>query len=189
VKNEIFFNGKTSSNPETLHLVAVTGLAGKATQAAKMGAIWRRVPCWSPFPFSCSLPAAVQQPKALMADNSPTNSLIMVFDVMIKLSVVVVLIFLSAIVYRRWQGKPAVSGQKQLTLLETLPLGPKRVLHVVKAGDQTLLIGATDQSIQLISTLKSSGQSELANNAPQAQAVSFASLLDSAQNQPQEPLP
>ncbi len=185
-----FFNGKTSSTP------------GDAPSGSPLPG-WleklRKLPKWVQYgggfllvAISIFLLATSGSAAAKGVDggiNSPTNSLIMVFDVMIKLSVVVVLIFLSAIVYRRWQGKPAVSGQKQLTLLETLPLGPKRVLHVVKAGDQTLLIGATDQSIQLISTLKSSGQSELANNAPQAQAVSFASLLDSAQNQPQEPLP
>jgi flagellar biosynthetic protein FliO len=83
------------------------------------------------------------------------NSFAILVDVTLKLGLVVVLIFVAAIVYRRWRPGTIGGSIRQLDLLETMPLGPRRTLYVVKAGEQKLLIGATDTAISLIADLTS----------------------------------
>jgi flagellar biosynthetic protein FliO len=98
------------------------------------------------------------------------NSFAILVDIILKLGLVVILIFISALVYRRWRPGGPSGNLHQLGLLETLSLGPKRTLYIVKAGDQQLLIGATDQSISLISEL-----------APIADSASLSSQTPSSQ--------
>jgi flagellar biosynthetic protein FliO len=78
------------------------------------------------------------------------NSFSILIDVILKLGLVVLLIFVVAVAYRRWQPGSMSAKTRKLNLLETMQLGPKRTLYLIKAGDQELLLGATDQSIQLI---------------------------------------
>jgi flagellar biogenesis protein FliO len=47
---------------------------------------------------------------------------------------------------------------EQLMILNTTHIGPKKSLILVKSGEQIFLVGATENSINLISELKSSGQ-------------------------------
>jgi flagellar biogenesis protein FliO len=51
-------------------------------------------------------------------------------------------------------------------------LNPKRALHIVQVGGQTLLIGATDQSITLISELDPAEQTQTFSSAMQQAAKS-----------------
>jgi flagellar biogenesis protein FliO len=56
-----------------------------------------------------------------------------------------------------------------MQIQETLNLTPKRSLHIVRIGDQTLLIGATDQGINLLSEI-----------SPEPSSTQFQTLLQNA---------
>ena len=94
------------------------------------------------------------------ADQPSTPSLItdasLFLSVLLKLSAVIALIYGSLFLLKRWQGGALVTARrKQLTIVETTRLSPRQALHLVKAGDRTLLIGATDQSLTLLTELDS----------------------------------
>lgn len=72
----------------------------------------------------------------------------------VKTIVVLLLIVGCAILARRWtQHGAGAASNRQLRTLETLRLSPKQALHLVAVGDQTLLIGATDQAVALIAPI------------------------------------
>ena len=81
------------------------------------------------------------------------NSSAWMINVLLSFVLVILLIIGSAIVARRWMLGGVQSKERRMQVLETLVLNPKRALHIVKVGDQMLLIGATDQSINLLSEL------------------------------------
>lgn len=81
--------------------------------------------------------------------DSPT----WMINVMLSFVLVILLIIGSAIVARRWMLGVGPSKDRRMQVVETLVLNPKRALHIVKVGDQMLLIGATDQTINLLSEL------------------------------------
>ena len=75
----------------------------------------------------------------------------LVFEVILKLGVVLVLIYLSLYFLRRWQvGRPG-GLPRQVIILETTRLSPRQALHLVRVGSQVMLIGATDNSLALLS--------------------------------------
>jgi flagellar biosynthetic protein FliO len=76
-------------------------------------------------------------------------------EVFFKLIVVVALIYGCALLLRRWNASPARTRVRQMSVLETVHLSPRRALHLVRVGDQVLVIGATDQSVNLISEMDS----------------------------------
>jgi len=77
------------------------------------------------------------------------------FGVFIKLIGVLLLIVGCSVLFRRWMKiGPNGKTTNQLRLLETVRLSPKQALHLVVIGDKRFLIGATDQSIALISPLE-----------------------------------
>lgn len=97
------------------------------------------------------------------------------FSAFIKLIIVLLLIFGSAAVYRRWfQNGPASRMTRQMRLIETVRLSPRQALHLVSVGGQVLLIGATDQSINLISPANDCQVPEPEQEAP---VLDFSALL------------
>lgn len=98
--------------------------------------------------------------------------------VFVKLVGVLLLIVASAVIFRRWSNiSPAGSRVRHLRLEETIRLSPKQSLHLISVGDQRILIGATDQSISLITPVDISLDASLAE-APRPQpALDFASVL------------
>ncbi len=111
--------------------------------------------------------------------NSPLGSTPFYFlGVFIKLVGVLLLIVASAIIFRRYSNfSPTGSRVRHLHLLETVRLSPKQSLHLVAIGNQHILIGATDQTIALITPVESSPDfSPIESSKPQP-AMDFASLL------------
>jgi flagellar biosynthetic protein FliO len=91
------------------------------------------------------------------------------FSAFIKLIVVVLLIFGAAAIFRRWiQPGAGIQSNRQMRLVETIRLSPRQALHLVSVGGQTLLIGATDQNVSLISPIEED-----------ANGMEFGSLLQS----------
>jgi len=63
--------------------------------------------------------------------------------------------------WQRWQARPP----RRLQLCESLPLGEKRFLAVVRVDAQRFLIGGTGNSIALLATLSGpAGHGEGAEN-------------------------
>lgn len=91
------------------------------------------------------------------------------FSAFIKLIVVLLLIVGAAAIFRRWvQPGAGIKSTRQMRLVETIRLSPRQALHLVTVGDQTLLIGATDQNVSLISPIEED-----------ANRMEFGSLLQS----------
>jgi flagellar biosynthetic protein FliO len=96
----------------------------------------------------------------LSSMNVPTESTAATVDstawivsVFLKMLLVILLIVGLAIVARKWMLAPGITSSKQLKVLETLSLTPKRSIHVVRWNEQVFMIGATDQNISLLSEL------------------------------------
>ncbi len=83
--------------------------------------------------------------------NDPTR---LALDVFVKLGVIVLLIFGAALVLRRWQAGGWKASPRQMKVVETVHLSPRRALHLVRIGDRELLIGATDQALTLLSEVE-----------------------------------
>ena len=102
---------------------------------------------------NANLPTASTE---VMADGSPDqlSSPFYFLGVFLKLLGVLLLLFGIAYFVRRWKGNPTASGsihKENMALMETLRLSPRQALHLVKAGEQVFLVGATDQSLTLVS--------------------------------------
>jgi flagellar biosynthetic protein FliO len=84
------------------------------------------------------------------------NTTELAVDILVKLSLIVGLIYGALWVFRRWRGADLRSGAKKIDVLETVHLSPRRAIHLVRAGDREVLIGATDQNITFLSEIKAS---------------------------------
>ena len=106
-------------------------------------------------------------------------------ELTVKFAVVLGLIYATAWGLRRLWGTgywPAKKG-RPLELLDTLPLSQQRSIHVVRAGDQTLVIGATPGQITLLGNLS---PAELQRYWPEAAdaSTSFDAALRDAVGHP-----
>ena len=113
--------------------------------------------------------------------QSPTS---LAVDVFLKFSVVLGLIYIAYYLLRRWQGNRFAAGNRQLTIKETLHLSPRRSIHLVQAGNRTLLIGATDQAVSFLAEIDPylNSQSSSQNPTP----LEFASILVNSQQSEQK---
>lgn len=70
-------------------------------------------------------------------------------EMSVKTGLVIALLLVALFWLKRWQ----VGGgrrMRQIALVESLRLTPKQVLHLVRVGDRTLLIGAVDSQISVL---------------------------------------
>ncbi len=74
-------------------------------------------------------------------------------SVFLKLAVVVLLMVAAAWIMRRLQGGSWKAVERQVKVIETTHLSPRRAIHLVQIGDRKLLIGATDQAISLLTEI------------------------------------
>jgi len=87
-------------------------------------------------------------------------------DVIIKLGIVLLLIYLSAFLFQKFGAGVIKRRTRQMQIRETLPLSPHRALYLVQLGDRSLLIGATDQSVTLIAEIEDIDQVEEIQTKP-----------------------
>jgi len=100
--------------------------------------------------------------------------------VLIKLIGVLLLIFISAIIFKRWMNLgPQAGVSRQMHVIETLRLSPKQTLHLVSIGDQQLLIGATDTGISLLSQYEPGEINDPLNTSIEQKQISFSDLIKS----------
>lgn len=108
--------------------------------------------------------------------------------VFIKLGAVLLLIVVLAVIFRRYQGTKGIGRKRQMTVLETLSLSPRRSLLLVQVGDQVYFLGATDQNITLLSETGLPGESALGGLDQgiikgEDQGRSFTDLFDEKKGQ------
>jgi flagellar biogenesis protein FliO len=102
------------------------------------------------------------------------------FRTLVVLAMVVMLAYLTLNVgLRRLLGiKSIASGQAVVEVLERVPLDQKRALFVVKAAGEVLLIGGSDNSLELITRLDAAEVQRLrAKEAPGLQMSPFLQKL------------
>ena len=97
-----------------------------------------------------------------------------------KLIGVLLLIFVSSILFRRW-SQVASGGKttRQVRLLETIRLSPKQALHLISIGDRQFLIGATDQTVSLITQVENNLPVPPVETNTTQPVLDFGSLLQS----------
>ncbi len=107
------------------------------------------------------------------------NSTTLALGVFVRLILVVIAIFLAMTLVRRWQNQVGRRPDRQLALLETLHLSQRRSVHLVRAGEQVFLIGATDQGISLLGQIPAQPTGP-DSSQPAAPAISFDDHLSLA---------
>jgi flagellar biosynthetic protein FliO len=115
-----------------------------------------------------------------------------------KLIAVLLLIIGAAVLLRRWQVKNGLGRfNGKLSVVETVRLSPKQAVHLVRVGNQHVLIGATDTTISMLTAVdlpetsvqpanavqeREAGEDQ---TAPEAAQMSFTQLLQTlTTNQP-----
>ncbi len=99
-------------------------------------------------------------------------------NVLIKFGLVIGLLYAILYVVRRWRGGVLVKTNHQLAVLETTHLSPRQALHLVRVGDQLLLIGATDQSLTFLADVNLPAGLEM--KAEAVKKIEFAPFLNQA---------
>lgn len=117
--------------------------------------------------------------------NNPTTGITFgwTVGVFLKLGAVLALILVIAVFFRRYQGGKFGNQNRQMSIVETLTLSPRRSLHLVRVGEQIYFIGATDQSITLLSETDTVLRTDLSSNlnlhpAADDQGRSFADVFE-----------
>ena len=107
-------------------------------------------------------------------DTSP----LFLVSVLLKLLFVIGLFVGGAVVFRHYSTRlPQRCSRKHVEIVETVRLSPRQALHLIRAGDRYLLVGATDQAFSLISEINAlENQPE---TAPLPAAVSAQALAKS----------
>jgi flagellar biosynthetic protein FliO len=93
-------------------------------------------------------------------------------SVMLKLAFILVIIYASLALLKHFQGVRGLARERQVSVLESVRLSPRQALHLVRVGEQTLLIGATDAGLSLLADLEPA-----ATAAKMPATTAFASLL------------
>lgn len=76
------------------------------------------------------------------------------FDAVAKMGLVLALFFLGAYAWRSWRKFLPNQPERQVTVVETTRLSQRQALHLVRVGEQLLLIGATDQGLSLLTEIE-----------------------------------
>ena len=87
----------------------------------------------------------------LSADHGVTRELIL--RTLVSLGIVVGLGVAAAVAIRRWGPRLSRIQGKQIRVIETTALGPKKALHIVEVGQQRFLIGSSSEQVTLLSQI------------------------------------
>ena len=79
------------------------------------------------------------------------------FTMFLGLFIVILLIYLTGIIYQKLikvKLSTGISDDYKIDILSTSTLGQGKNLHVIKVGDKTMLIGATQTNITYLNTIQ-----------------------------------
>jgi len=88
-----------------------------------------------------------------IANESALGSTGQLVSVFLKWMAVIGLMYVAFIFIRRWQFGGLSTQEKQLAIIERLSLSQKQAILLVRVGNRRILLGATDQSISLLTEL------------------------------------
>jgi flagellar protein FliO/FliZ len=140
--------------------------------------------CWAVF-VGCFGAVALAAESPIIKNMPPRDKVYQGIDsshfVESILSLILVLgvIFGAAWILKKFKGVE-VTGKKQLKIVESISLGSKEKIAVIRCGEQFMLLGITPNQISHLAELSDYKEGE--NSAP----VSFKSLLDKATNKQSE---
>jgi flagellar protein FliO/FliZ len=80
-------------------------------------------------------------------------------------SVVLVVVLGAAALYMSKKVLPRITNLpgREIRILETAHLGPRKAVHLVKIGNQRLLIGSTNESISMLADVTEQDEPDLVN--------------------------
>ena len=105
---------------------------------------------WAAFGVKTSI-ANPQDSGGLLAD--PTS---ITLNVAFRLFFVLAIIYFCYALYRWFLNRKINQiPQKRLSVIETVRLTPRQAVHIIRVGSQEFLVGATDQTMNLISEIES----------------------------------
>ena len=111
-------------------------------------------------------------------------------DVLTKLGFVILLGLGAAAGWKKFQGqsfaKPA-KPQQTAEVASVLPLGPQRSVHLLKIGNQTLVVASTPQNISLLATLEGEAESGEGGVSGHQDTAGFHALLTNLINEEEPP--
>lgn len=99
-------------------------------------------------------------------------------DIVLKLGLVILLIFMSVNLMRWLQNKSGAGGMRKMVIMESLRLSPRQAIHLIRIGSKEILIGATDQSISRLLDLEINSEENPLILEPTT-PKSFSSMLKS----------
>jgi flagellar protein FliO/FliZ len=116
-----------------------------------------------------SIPVNIIQPKVAATSETSTNRIFILVGLLAVISGV-------AYFLAKKYGKPGQSAQTQIKVLTQHYLGPKKSLAIVRVAGESILIGVTDQSINLIKSL-----SLLDDEIPEQSPANFEKTLQESE--------
>lgn len=113
---------------------------------------------------------------------SGNDTVWLILDVTIKFALVLGIILIAALLTRKYRSRVVQGHLRHISTLESLRLNGHASLHLVEVDGKRFMIGSTDQSVQLICELPSSGEAsqkpqESQTIEPGISDASFAELL------------
>lgn len=120
-------------------------------------------------PSEESIPVNISQPKAAASSEAATNRIVILVGLLAVISGV-------AYFLTKKYGRPGLSGQTQIKVLTQHYLGPKKSLAIVRVAGESILIGVTDNSINLIKSL-----SLLDDEIPEQSPADFEKTLQESE--------
>ena len=113
--------------------------------------------------------------------NNPTSTFYITLELILKVVFVFGLMYLFFALLRLWQRKQPGQAQNRLRIVESVRPSPRQTFYLLRVGSQEFLVGATDQSMNLISEidLESLPDPELEHESttPPEMLSSFNALL------------
>jgi flagellar biosynthetic protein FliO len=96
---------------------------------------------------------------------------------MLSLGIVIILLFgfIWGVKWLQTKARTTYQTTRALKVMESLPLGPKKSIHLVKAADRVFVLGAADGQISMLLELKKDEIAKLQeNNTKKARSFSKA---------------
>lgn len=106
--------------------------------------------------------------------NDPTMLSIGLF---LRLVVVIGLIYLFFFFLRWWTGRKGIAQAKRLSIVESARIAQRQTLHLVRVDQREFLIGATDQTVNLLAELDVDLTEEEKERALNGSGVGFPDIL------------
>jgi flagellar biogenesis protein FliO len=154
----------------------------------RLKALWKKVPVWGQilllFGVLLIVLFAAQLsnfdratlgalPSETGTQQPSTGSMILKY--VLSFITVLLLIFVIAIFVFRLRGTTYGTASRKIRIVETLRITPKQAIHLIRVGDELMLIGTTDKSMNFLSKVESISLDDI--DDPSAQSTLFSNLL------------